>query len=237
MEISVKKCYCNGNFGISSALLKWIAVFSMVTDHFAASLYQFLPGSNITVYRMLRNVGRIAFPIYCFLLVEGFFHTGNRKRYLRNLVLFGIISELPFNMAIFGKIFYPGGQNVYFTLALGICAMLLLERLELFCMKHFILQIITIIAFLLIGEVLEVDYHWKGIAYIILFYYLKKLRIEKKHAMLIAALAFAIYEPAAIFAFIPIYLYNGKRGYQLKYMFYAVYPLHLAVFGVLRLFS
>lgn len=220
--------------GISSAVLKWIAVLSMLTDHFAIAVYPYIQGSSLEGYKVLRAVGRIAFPIYCFLLVEGFFHTRNIWKYLRNLILFAVVSEIPFNMAVFGEIFYPKGQNVYFTLALGLCVMILLRRFEGFQVWRLFVQAVIIVVFLLLGEYLEVDYHWKGIAYIVLFYYLKKLKVRQGVTALVGAVAFVIYEAAAVFAFIPIYFYNGKRGRQYKYLFYVIYPLHLAVFGVLR---
>ena len=91
--------YMRERFGISAAVLKWIAVVSMVIDHFACSVYPCLNGYDIGVYHILRGIGRIAFPIYCYLLVEGFFLTKNVWRYLRDLMVFGTDSEIPYNMA------------------------------------------------------------------------------------------------------------------------------------------
>ncbi len=221
--------------GFSAAILKWIAVISMIADHFAVSIYSCIWGRGTDIYSALRAVGRIAFPIYCFLLVEGFCHTRSVRRYLRNLIIFALISEIPFNMAVFGHIFYPKGQNVYFTLALGLCAMLLLKRFEGVSANRLFIQAIIIAAFLVLGQQLEVDYHWKGIAFIILFYYLEEFKIGKSRTALIGAVAFALYERAAVLAFIPIYFYNGERGRQKKYLFYAIYPLHLLAFGALRM--
>lgn len=223
-------------FGISSAVLKWIAVISMMIDHFACAVCNpSVLGCSMEMYRFLRGIGRIAFPIYCFLLVEGFFHTKNVWNYLRNLVIFAVVSEIPFNMAIFGHVFYLKGQNVYFTLALGLCAMILLKKFSGFRKPRLLAQAIVIAVFLFLGEYLEVDYHWKGVAYIILFYYLKEWKVQKGLAALAGAVAFAVYEQmAVVLAFVPIYLYNGKRGRQMKYLFYAIYPLHLLVFGLLR---
>lgn len=222
--------------GISSAVLKWIAVISMMIDHFACAICNPLVlGCSMEVYRFLRGIGRIAFPIYCFLLVEGFFHTKSVWKYLRNLAIFALVSEIPFNMAIFGHVFYLKGQNVYFTLALGLCAMILLKSFAGFRLPQLLAQVIVIAVFLFLGEYLEVDYHWKGIAFILLFYYLKELKVREGLAALTGAVAFVVYEHwAVLLAFVPIYLYNGKRGRQIKYLFYAIYPLHLLVFGVLR---
>ena len=222
-------------FGISSAVLKWIAVVSMVIDHFACAVYNpAVWGCSLESYRILRGVGRIAFPIYCFLLVEGFFHTKSVWKYLRNLIIFAIISEIPFNMAVFGHVFYPQGQNVYCTLALGLCAMMLLERFQGFKPWQIAVQAAVIAAFMFLGEKLEVDYHWEGIVSIIMFYYLKKLKLRKESAAAVGAAAFAAFEPPAVFSFIPIYLYNGKRGRQMKYLFYAIYPILLLLFGLWR---
>ena len=221
--------------GISSAVLKWIAVISMIIDHFACAICNpSVLGCSMEVYHFLRGIGRIAFPIYCFLLVEGFFHTKSVWKYLRNLVIFALLSEIPFNMAIFGHVFYLKGQNVYFTLALGLCAMMLLKKFSGYRKSRLFAQAIIIMVFLFLGEHLEVDYHWKGIAYIILFYYLKEFKVREGLAALTGAVAFAVYEHWAVLAFVPIYLYNGKRGRQIKYLFYAIYPLHLLVFGLLR---
>ena len=220
--------------GISSAVLKWIAVISMVIDHFACAVYPYMQGRSTEVYNIFRGVGRIAFPIYCFLLVEGFFYTKNVWKYLRNLLVFAVISEIPFNMAIFGQVFYPKGQNVYFSLALGICAMILLKRFDGFRVRQLLAQAAIVLIFLFLGEHLEVDYHWKGIAYIVLFYYLRKLRMKQSVTAIVGAVAFVVYERAAVLAFLPIYFYNGMRGRQIKYLFYGIYPLHLLVFGLLR---
>lgn len=228
------KVFMRDRFGISAAVLKWIAVISMVIDHFACAVYSSMQGHNAQVYGILRDIGRIAFPIYCFLLVEGFFCTKNVWKYLRNLLAFAVISEIPFNMAVFGHVFYPKGQNVYFALALGICALILLKRFDGFRFCQLAAQAAITLLFLFLGEHLEVDYHWKGIAFIILFYYLRKLRIRQSVTAVVGAVAFGIYETAAVLAFVPIYFYNGKRGRQVKYLFYGIYPVHLLIFGLLR---
>ena len=91
--------------------LKMIAIISMLTDHVGCILF---PDELI-----FRAIGRIAFPIFCFLVVEGFFHTRNTWNYLMRLCIFAILSEIPFDLAFFGKVFYLQKQNVFMTLALG----------------------------------------------------------------------------------------------------------------------
>lgn len=220
--------------GISAAVLKWIAVTTMLIDHFARAVYRQVPDYCYEIYYILTKIGRIAFPIYCFLLVEGFFHTKNVNKYIRNCFLFALISEIPFDMAIHGRVIYPGHQNVFFTLAIGLCAMVVLDELKYrYELKYLLARLIIIGVFAYSGEFFDVDYHWKGILFIIMFYYCRNM--EEWRRNLIGICTFA-YEITAPLAFIPIHFYNGKRGRQIKYLFYAIYPVHLLIFGLIRLF-
>ena len=131
----------------SGTALKTIACITMLVDHIGASCIEagiLAPGldagvlsqdtlSAYPLYRLdmvPRFTGRLAFPLFCFLLVEGFVHTHNVKGYLGRLVLFGLVSEVPFDLAFFRTPFYPDAQNVYWTLALGVLAMAGLKRFE-----------------------------------------------------------------------------------------------------------
>lgn len=129
--------------GLTASAVKLIAMICMILDHFAASVYQGLIlshklSSGITfmdsfvlydkafsspegiAYLIMRMIGRISFPIYCFFIVEGYKHTRSKLKYLIRLLVFAVISEVPFDLAIFGTPFYPLYQNVYFTLAIGL---------------------------------------------------------------------------------------------------------------------
>lgn len=224
----------HGQFGISAAVLKWIAVVTMLVDHFAVAVYWQTAGREYDVYLVMRRIGRIAFPIYCFLLVEGFFHTRSVAKYLRNCFLFAILSEIPFDMAIFGRVVYPQGQNVYFTLCIGLCTLIVLDKLKTrYGAGYMLARVIVIAAFAYAGELLEVDYHWKGVLFIIMFYYVRDMQEWVRNLAGICAFA---YEVTAPLAFIPIHFYNGERGRQMKYLFYAVYPVHLLVFGLVRFY-
>lgn len=219
--------------GWSAAVLKWIAVTTMLIDHFAVAVYFQMAGCDLA-YEIMRKIGRIAFPIYCFLLVEGFFHTGNVYRYIRNCLIFALLSEIPFDMAVFGRVVYPYGQNVYFTLSIGLCTLAVLDRFRYRHGTRYIaarLAVAGLSAYA--AEILDVDYHWKGVLFILLFYYTRNLRTWIRN--LIGICAFA-YEITAPLAFIPISLYNGRRGKQIKYFFYAVYPAHLLLFGLIRFY-
>ena len=118
------------NFKIlSGSTLKLIAVISMFIDHAAHILmnsFDFMGVKiygNYTVYYVLRLVGRLAFPIFCFLIVEGFLHTRNVKKYCMRLAIFAVISEIPFNLMLSGKLIDLNHQNVYFTLLFGVIAL------------------------------------------------------------------------------------------------------------------
>ena len=129
-------------FSISGSVLKIVAVTTMLIDHLGAGLLFPLlslpPTAPLSTsdhgisflfhrylltyefYSLLRIIGRCAFPIFCFLLVEGLLHTSNRGKYLLRLLLFSFLSEIPFNLALFGRLQDANHQNVFFTLTIGL---------------------------------------------------------------------------------------------------------------------
>ena len=117
----------------SGAQLKYIAFLSMLADHVnKALIYPFLSGEGILqrISDAFDILGRIAFPLFAFFLVEGFFKTGNRKKYLASLVIFGAISEIPFDMALSGVFFEPNSNNIMFTLALILVTIWIIDTLK-----------------------------------------------------------------------------------------------------------
>ena len=113
MNVSNESKDSNYNkFGLSGFALKIIAILTMLTDHIGAGLFP----SQI----WLRMVGRLAFPIFAFLICEGFYHTRDIKRYAVRLGIFAIISEIPFNLLHSYYLFDPGAQNIFFTLLIGL---------------------------------------------------------------------------------------------------------------------
>ncbi len=225
-------------FGISGSTLKIIAIISMTIDHFAASfLYRgimVLPSvsSNAELMRFLRElysvmraIGRPAFPIFCFLLVEGFCHTRSQTKYAARLFLFALISEIPFDYGLRGAFFVERHQNVFFTLFIGLMVMILYTKFS----KIPLLQFVILGLGLLAGRYFYVDYGFRGVFLIEVLFLFRNERL-----MQIIAGVFAIsWEATAPIAFLPIWLYNGKRGLRLRYFFYAFYPAHLIIFGVL----
>ena len=223
----------------SGSVLKMIAFAIMLIDHTASILLQLYQpamntylsffGKSYSIYRICRNVGRLAFPIFCFLLVEGFVHTKSRIRYARNLLLFALISEIPWNLG-FGRNLHYAKQNVYFTLLLGFLGMCLAEYFK----ESRILQMVCVFALLMVSMKLNADYSYRGYLFIMIMYYLRNERVGQA----LVGSCWLYYEWVAGFAFIPINMYNGKRGFIksgiLKYLGYSFYPLHITMLIILR---
>lgn len=228
-------------FGLSGSTLKLIAMLSMLIDHIGAVIVGPYTDSVLerdgydTVrrltecYDLLRAIGRIAFPIFCFLLIEGFIHTKNVWRYAARLLLFAILSEVPFNLAFRGKIFDIGYNNVLITLLIGLLMMIGLQtvkdRMQISSVYKTLLSLPVIGVSMFIAYLLKTDYSYIGVFSIAMLYLFRDSRIRQA---IVGAASFCWELPAPL-AFIPIYLYNGKRGWKMKYAFYLFYPLHLLV--------
>ena len=226
--------------GISGSTLKMIAIIAMLTDHIGAVVvYGFWRHAwdnrclEIIYYVMRLLIGRIAFPIFCFLLVEGFSHTHNVVKYAVRLFLFALISEIPFDLAFQGKLFVPEYQNVFFTLFIGLLVMMayrgIAEKLKAAVWIKLILYIVALGAGMGLAYWLETDYDALGVLCIMALYIFRK----KKVAQIAAGSAVLLFsggsELTAPLAFIPIAFYNGERGLKIKYFFYLFYPVHLLV--------
>lgn len=218
---------------LSGSTLKIMALVIMLIDHVGAVIVQrtmWMPGFDHdfwnSLYLPLRYVGRLAFPIFCFLLVEGYVHTSDMKKYIQRMLLFAFISEIPFNLAITGKLIELNYQNVFWELAWGISTIHYLEMMEKKWNKYF-LQVISrlgiIVVFAISAEHLNFDYGMYGIISIAALYVFRQ---NKMMQLLAGAISFC-WEPAAPWAFLIMAFYNGKRGRKLKYIFYAFYPAHL----------
>lgn len=234
--------------GLSGTALKIIAVTTMFIDHIGAILIEggILNGgmaislSSIASFPtrtvwwqidlILRLVGRIAFPIFAFLLVEGFFHTSSVKKYGIRLLIFGFLSEIPFDLAVFHIPFYFGYQNVFFTLFFALLALCGIHRWE---NEESLWKPIAAVGLCCLGAALfKSDYGAFGVIFVVLLYMTK----EDPRTQTICGSLVISWELTAFLAFIPIRLYNGTKGKgSLKYLFYAFYPLHLLfLYGVWR---
>lgn len=251
-------------------MLKNIACFTMLTDHFFAVLvynYMMLYPVNGAwnpqiekVYRIGRDIGRASFVLFTYLIVEGFIYTGSRKRYLLRLFLFALLSEIPFDLAFSGKAVDWSGQNVYWTLFLGVLMLTIWEYLGQY--RGALRPVVRCSVLVLSGAaafLFAMDYRFMGILLIFVFYRTRGralilqilaagfvmffgtwgancIRYAGTYTM-VYLLRFSLRELYGLFAFVLIGLYNGERGRQLpKPFYYGFYPLHLLVlYGVARL--
>ena len=208
---------------LDSFQLKCIAIVSMALDHTGAVLYP----SQI----WLRCLGRSAFPIFCFLIVEGFFHTHDVRRYMGRLGVFALISEIPYDLAFRGVPLEYDHQNVFFTLLIGIGMMVLLERNREWPVKAVILLLAMWLAVLI-----RSDYNFRGILLIFVFYIFHESRW-----LAVTAGGFwnflyqGVIQKYGVLSVLPLALYNGERGRKMKYFFYIFYPVHLLLlYGISR---
>lgn len=313
--------------GIPGSTLKLIAIFTMLIDHTAAVVlnqilvsHRFfniysrasMDGNYLQMYQIygwMRNIGRIAFPIFCFLLVEGFVHTSNKRKYAVRLGVFALVSEIPFDLAFYGKVLFNRHQNVFFTLFIGFLAVwgfqLIGDRLRdkkwlpvlslagaaggvwilftffqslLYTVNNFMIRdnegvlywldfylgkyllpvtiVVTIgvllaiylidgdrreimvlvladcavlAAGMLLANFLHTDYSAFGVLTIAVMYAFRRNQVSAGMGGYVVLNVLSIAELTAIFALIPIALYNGERGLRLKYIFYAFYPVHLLI--------
>lgn len=246
--------------GISGSTLKLIAVIAMLLDHTAASLLEPAILSNpenfelggikmtpiVIVYWIMRGIGRIAFPIYIFLLLEGFAHTSNRLRYLGRLALFALISEIPFDMALWVSrtqilemhILEFDYQNVFFTLAIGLLTIMLIDKMWE-CRREIYTKIVIacMIAGLGMGlaVLLRTDYDAAGVAAIVFAYVLRRWRVPQMAGLCLPLIYSSGIEAVALIDILPVAFYNGRRGWNLKWVFYVFYPMHLLVLGLIRM--
>ena len=224
---------------LSGSTLKIIALVTMLIDHIGAVIVQrtmSMPGFDHnfwnSLYWPLRMIGRLAFPIFCFLLVEGFTYTSNTKKYLERMLIFAVISEIPFNLGVTGRLFDLKYQNVFWELALGIAALMCMKKIEEKAGNYtmqVILRLAVISGFALSAEVLNLDYGMYGIISIAALYVFRQKKLSQ---LLVGAVSFC-WEQAAPLAFLVIAFYNGKRGRRIKYFFYAFYPAHLLILYII----
>ena len=213
--------------------LKTIAMVFMLIDHLAYVMIERgvgLVGDWYLIDRVMRGMGRVAFPIFCFTIVEGFQKTKDQKEYLKRLLLFALISEIPFDMAFRGRLFDMGYQNVFWTLAFGLGTMMLYEDRWMSPWK----RVIGLLACFYIPNIAHTDYSMYGVLTIFAMYYFRKEPILSCLAGYIVLLLQTTAEKWAIFGFLLILLYNGERGKGNKFLYYIFYPAHLLLLVFLK---
>ncbi|WP_273320300.1 TraX family protein [Vallitalea guaymasensis] len=235
---------------MTSTKLKIIACITMLIDHLGYTFFM--------QYSSLRIIGRIAFPIFAFLIAEGYYHTHDVKKYFKRLIIFGLISQIPYalfsNFYLFmydSKYFtdismYVNDFNIFFTLALGLLAIYMYD-------KHKKIGIIALIVLSVLIEVFKIpiEYSYFGIFIILGFYVFRDSFWKQSLSLVIITSLYHVrlilvrilirngtiqdFTPYmftqfwCVLALIFIYLYNGKKGRDIKYIFYAFYPVHLLI--------
>jgi hypothetical protein len=243
-----KKC-----FGISAAGLKIMAMLFMFCDHAWATI---IPANN-----WLTMVGRLAFPIFAYQLAEGFALTRDRKKYVRRLFIFALISEIPFNLMVGGGPIYPFHQNVMFTFWLSLMVLNWIERGREEGGVKYALAILSWGAVgWLTATLLMVDYQGYGVLTVLLFYLTREYRPALRLPLQLTGMVLIHWvfmkgwilpltlfgveidppmQALAILALIPIWLYNGQKGrsYEfIKPMCYWFYPIHILTLSLLGIF-
>lgn len=236
----------SGKMDLSAAALHILAMTFMLMDHLWATL---LPAQE-----WLTCVGRIAFPIFAFMAVEGYFHTHNLKKYLLRMLIFAVISEVPFDLMYGGTWFYPVHQNVIWTLMMGLAGIHLMEtvRKKKSTFVYILVSAIVVILGGLLGTLSMVDYYGIGVLTVFIFYFFRgrkwwcllgqMLALYWVNVELLGGLMYPIrlfgmefelcQQGLALLALLPIWLYRGRQGYHSKpfqYFCYAFYPIHMLV--------
>lgn len=242
--------------GISGSTVKIIAIVSMLIDHIGAGILgrflmtsgflEAMLSSNLNTMRQwimengmlyysyyaMRMIGRLGFPIFCFLLVEGFQRTRDVKKYAMRLGLFALISEIPFDLCFSGRVLEFGYQNVFFTLFLGLLTMIAFDWIAkkewaagvgLNRAVKVIFSAAALAAGAGVAHFLKTDYAATGVLCIMVLYLFRR----RKPLQIAAGCVAFLWEVTAPLAFIPVGFYNGERGLKMKYFFYAFYPVHL----------
>ena len=223
---------------MSSFALRIMALASMLIDHAGLALFP-----DIGLFRC---IGRLSFPIYCFLIVQGYLHTTSIAAYARRLLLLAILSEIPFDLLIFGRMASPMEQNALFSLLLGLTAIYCADLLR----KKPLHASAAVLALCMCAMAANVSYGWLSIALCLGMRQAAQSRLRMALytggflllytlTLLLSGVArsWVLVSLCALFALIPLLLYNETRGARhpaLTFLFYAAYPLHILVLLIVR---
>lgn len=204
---------------LSTSVIKYIALVCMLVDNIGLA---FFPGEAL-----FRIIGRLAFPLFTFAFVEGFYQTHSKLRYLASICIFAAISEVPYDLLNFGMPFYFGEQNPLFIAAFGFLSLLLYEK----CSK---LGKASRVIFAMVPGLISV--YFTGFWGIYIMGLIWIFAAFHKYSTVFKAFFSGLWtflfgagwlQFFGIYAAVPILLYNGKRGGAWKWFFYGFYPLHM----------
>lgn len=218
---------------LSNFDLKILAIITMTIDHIGAIMYP-----NIDIFRI---IGRISFPIFAFLLVEGFKHTSNRLKYFLRLLFFAIVTQ-----PIYDYAFNNQELNILFTFSLSFLLLSSLDFIKKIINKYSkgienylyktVFYSLTYILFALFSIILNVDYQALGISLVFIFYLVPNLYLSfLLYLLAVTFLATNTIQFYSLLSFLFIYLYNDKKGNNIKYFFYLYYPFHILILKILEI--
>ncbi len=239
--------------GINALTLHILAMLLMVCDHAWATV--------ISGQAWLTAVGRLAFPIFAFMLAEGFRRTRNVKRYALRLLVLALLSEIPFDLMYGATVFYPFHQNVIWTFLIALLCMWAISSVH----RHgkflptVLICLITATAGYLAGRLLMTDYGGEGVLTVLLFYLFPGETWRQKlcqtlgmiglNCILLASLVVPVSlfghmlelpeQGLALLALIPIWLYNGKQGCHsrcTRLVCYGFYPVHMLILALCMIY-
>lgn len=237
-------------FDLSAAALHILAMALMLCDHLWATL---LPAQE-----WLTCVGRLAFPMFAFMAVEGYFHTHSFKRYALRMLVFALLSEIPFDLMYGGTWFYPVHQNVIWTLLIGLLGIRAMEAVRE--KGKLWLYVLTCVGMTALGAALGtlgmVDYYGAGVLTVFVFYFFHGREWWKLLGQILALywinvrmLGGQVYpmtilgmdvelsqQGLALLALVPIWLYRGRQGHHsraFQYVCYAFYPVHMLILALI----
>lgn len=233
--------------GMSSFALKTIAIIAMLIDHIA---WAFVPTGTI-LGQIMHIIGRITAPIMCYFIAEGYYHTHNMKKYALRLAIFALISHIPYNYFMTGKIVNPFTSgfrtSVIYTLFLGLISLIIWNNEKL--NKNWKTVLITIIC------ILSIPGDWSFIAVLWVLYFginhddfgkqilsfsLISIPVSASFLIMLIIKDSNWYKQifqVGVFLAIPLLSqYNGERGgsKHSKWIFYIFYPLHLLILGLIK---
>lgn len=215
--------------------IKIIAILSMLVDHIGFTLGPSILGS--VGYYAMRGIGRLAFPLFAFLIVQGFIHTRRFSTYLIRILIAAVISEIPFDLMTSGKVFNPLNNNVLFSFAIALVVLWVIRKAS---ERPSLKPILSTIAILL-GSALAyfgcTDYSYKAVLVVASMYILQNQPVYMY--LMICLVMFVnstMIDFAAALAIIPMCMYNGAKGRDDKHLMYIVYPAHMFILWLVYYF-
>lgn len=231
---------------ISGFQLKILALVTMTIDHIGAILLEQNPHYSEASVQYLdfvfRAIGRLAFPLFCFFIVEGFHYTRNRKKYAIRLLIFAMVSEIPFDMAFNGRILEGRDNNVGFTLLTGMLSIWILDtfikriyrkysdRFHRWLLTGLAIGVVLLVVYILENHMIRSDYGAAGVFAIVFLYLFMNYKMRGfTIAVIWLGLTCGMIEFISLLDLLPLYFYHGRQGRKMKYLFYIFYPVHLLI--------